>query len=561
MEDYHNIIKEISQLIHRNIRDLTLKNLVYKTIGLTYNNYYSEIYNNLENYYLTDKIDGFRAILYNKNKKCYIISNDFTILQSNEDKTIILDCEILLDDFKKFTNIDEIKDKIYLFDILYYDNENLVYKNFSIRLKYLQNIKNFGYLKDIVLITKKKYCDSIKDFLNPSKYKIDGLIYTKNDNQENYFNLTSYKWKSENTIDFLMKYIDKNVYHLYCGINERMAKQFNLSNNNSKYFPIKFSPSNFTEAYIYKHSENDNSLDNVIGEFLYRNNKWELIKIRSDRIRELKSGTYFGNNYKIAELTWINYFSPLNEEDLCKDDKSYFQISDSKFLNVRRFNSFVKHKIYKMIGHHNTIFDLAAGKGQDLNKDIEYYKEIHCCDIDNFAISQLIERKYNIKNFNNKLFVYNLDLRKDYKKNIIKMKDNIKEFKLNSGDTIIMNFALHYFIDVIDNLIEYINCLSHRGSNIVFTCFNGENLKDMKTDKYYIEKIKDKVKIRLPCQNGISEEFIVDFDMIIKKMNGYELILNKSFKDYLRDYNKIDELNEDDKEFVSMYSVLIFRKK
>jgi hypothetical protein len=74
---------------------------------------------------------------------------------------------------------------------------------------------------------------------------------------------------------------------------------------------------------------------------------WKLTRIRTDRDNDVNSQKYFGNDFRIAELTWNIFLDPLTLDELKKGcNKSYFmetkgtiyfaQVSALSFIKERR---------------------------------------------------------------------------------------------------------------------------------------------------------------------------------------------------------------------------------
>ena len=167
-----------------------------------------------------------------------------------------------------------------------------------------------------------------------------------------------YKPPEELTIDFLIKKCpvesyqpnkpeNKLLYFLFCGIGKRVFYKLRMNlikhyndifpnidtRNLPQYFPIQFEPRSNKNAYMFW-SEREN-LDNQVGEFLYdlKTKEWKLKKLRDDRKIEVMRGNYFGNNYKIAEIIWMNLHDPLVIEDI-EDHDTYFQEKPLVILKI-----------------------------------------------------------------------------------------------------------------------------------------------------------------------------------------------------------------------------------
>lgn len=625
------------------------KRLSNNVLELNKNLYYTNVLPNITNYYLTDKIDGQRCMLYcsfvNDGINIKLLSNNlYNIIDTNIvlneellEPDIILDCEFIYNKDIVDNNL-ELKDlDIFVFDIILYNKKNISKLPFEQRIKLVDDVNEFlskynlGKFKTFIKLTEN-YKQEIIDFYKSTKkekYETDGLIFTPNSSvinenkkyiNQDYINMLAYKWKPEDkiTIDFyIAKSLSKNKkeYILCSGINtnDYNKLQIELIDNyykiipkkyhSSNYFPIPFTPSMNPLVYIYHHINNDD-LTGKIGEFLYnkKENKWVLERIRTDRDIEVERGEYFGNAFKYAELNWLNIKNPLTIEDLIVDKKTgYFSAkSDEKYTAQRYFNSFVKTKIIESVVDNNLIdksskdwvIDLASGKGQDLARLVDMgFKNGLFVDNDVNALFSLIDRKHNLKlkteNSMN-IYVKEVDLTTPYTK-IIK---DFSDIPLNSADIILCNFAIHYLADNeknIKNIILLVYKLLKENGRFIFTCFNGEkvfnllkdveqwNIRENNILKYSIKKEYkskvftnngQKIGVLLPfSDNEYYDEYLVNLNYLfnISEKQGLQLELSNSFStmlDRFKDENRktYNLLNDNDKEFVSLYQYNILKK-
>jgi hypothetical protein len=406
---------------------------------------------------------------------------------------------------------------------------------------------------------------------------------------------------------------NETMYVLFSGISKRDYDKFNMSlipsyqnifknekNNDNLWknplIPIQFSTSDNPHNYIYIH-KNEENIDNKIGEFGWNqlDNCWTLRKIRVDRDVELARGEYYGNYFKVAESIWFSIQNPLTFDKLFVDNTGYFAEDNNEFYKSQRnYNSFVKTKILEAVlpaiqSDNLFVIDLAAGKGQDMAR-LSNLKVKHTLFVDNDknALSELMKRKHNLKsNYNMKISVANIDLSLDYKNNVKHMNKSIEGKIEESADLVIMNFAIHYFTGSLENIINLVNlakCILKKGGRFVFTCFDGDKVYDLCKEsgwnavendilKYSIKQIQvsqteglvlgQKVKLILPFSKGeYYEEFLVNLKTINKifQDNGFSLEAQNSFQYFNNKYDKINNLSEDDKRFVNLYSYSVFRK-
>lgn len=662
--DYQNYIYLIATFIITNkyyLEDFKyksgLKRLLNNVIEMNSELYYKKIYPEIENYYVTDKIDGQRCIVFiveNNNKfniklitnKLYQLNDYNEDLNISESKITILDSEMILnEELKNNTNIHSKDVSLFLFDIISYENNKLALNPFEERFPFInKGYEKIKFLSNIECKTYIKLTNNYKKELElfykkERKYDIDGLIFTPNSKVKdlnskypintNYNNMVGYKWKpiEEITIDFYIKKLPKNLYNTYPYNNYNLTSEeyiyilfsgitkydFDKLNLNymmnykkiipeiyfkTKLFPIQFSTSDEPNNYIY--ISKINNLDNNIGEFNYINNKWNLKKIRIDRIVELNRGEYFGNYYKISELIWNNIKNPLTFEMLMECNKCYF-LNDNNTLYkaIRGFNSFVKSYILETITNPNLsdknnlnwIIDLACGKGQDLNRINKLgFKNGLFIDNDNNALLELINRKHQIQTNHMSIYTQNINLTTNYKDIITNLdKFNIEK---NSVDIIICNFAIHYIIKFEDNLNNLINLLNYYlkpNGRFIFTCFNGQkifnllensnewNLYEKDFLKYSIKKKYNsksfintglEIDVLLPFSNtNYYTENLININYLTNTFNdnGYSTEISQSFNILLdifkENNNKVyNELTKEDIEYLGLYEFIIVKK-
>lgn len=543
---YLDCIYQIAQIIKPNSLEkfksgyFGLKQLGSNPFELTKDSY-ANILSNIDNYILTEKIDGLRSmlIIYPQKGECHIITKQYKYMNihintklfsnSNNEALIILDAE----EYEYNGNT-----VYYVFDCIWY-NKNISDLPFSScdpmnedRMEYIKkSIKLYDFLKlkHFIYLTKDEYSEQIKTFHNFTKtlnYETDGFILISKD--ADYNNTTNAKWKpvKKMTIDFVAKkcpssllginpYINKEnqtLYLLFSGIRNNEYKKlgvkkiknydnlFKKVNYKDHYFPIQFSPSSDPYAYLFWTERND--LDGNIIELTYLENEWKLFKIRNDRNVDMNRKTYYGNYFKVAEYIWMNYKNPLTLENLCSksiENKEYFKEHDNKqYTHLRKFNNFVKTQLIQLYTQNKTykdgidwVIDLASGKGQDLFKYIECnIKNILMIDIDQMALMEVINRKYtyiNNKNINelSKIYIKQLDLSDSYKKNLLEIQESKFGLPNDGVQLVVCNLALHYLIPnkkKIQNFIGLLNKLLEPGGIFIFTAFNGQKIFNLLKD-------------------------------------------------------------------------------
>lgn len=545
-----------------------------------------EIKSQLDNFYITDKADGIRVLVYNVAGHSRIISSEIQTYDGPDHEITICDAEL-------------VGKSIYIFDVYYYKGERLLDKKLEERLEYFsQAAKEFPnikcYSKTMFKATNK---NALQKYMKSLPYTNDGYILTSN---TSYADVKVYKLKhtKDITIDFLVKECPKSMmgiepynkvagktlYLLFSGINNATFKKYGMKkiqkynmifgNDFAEYSPIQFSPSSDPFAYLFYSKD---KLDNKICELYYGGDSWELRKIREDRNIELERGTYFGNDFSVAENIWQSYSNPVHLEDLYNTLPSdYFQEhANPLYKDMRSFNSYVKSQILEK---HKTAYaiDLASGKGQDLNRYASNnFEHVLFVDIDKSALQELVNRKQNIKS-GMRVSIVETNLNDNFKNTVQK----IRQHMIKPVNLVVLNFAMHYLVGSmkeIENLVTLIDVLVAPNGKFIFTTFDGKtihglgdyNIYEGEVLKYSIKKkfqsssleIGQKIDVILPFTNGeYYEENLVNINFLIDqfKLVGFNKLSCDSFAKYISTYGT--ELSKIDQDFVSLYSVVVLQK-
>jgi hypothetical protein len=288
---------------------------------------------------------------------------------------------------------------------------------------------------------------------------------------------------------------------------------------------------------------------------------------------------------------------------LTSDNTSYFINDENNFYKAQRsFNSFVKTFVLESIisetlndkNQTDFVIDLASGKGQDLARlsNLDFKSGLFI-DNDKNALSELLNRKHNLRTRNNKqmqIFIKNIDLKTNYLEIIKKINElNIKK---ESVDIIICNFAIHYIIindDYLTNFIKLLDYYLKPNGRFIFTCFDGQRVFNIlkETDmwnsyennhlKYSIKKLfksdkmtnnGQKIDVLLPFSNNeYYTEYLVNLDYVsnIFNQSNFTTEISLSFSTLLDEfktrYNKVyNNLSKSDKEFINLYQYVIIKK-
>jgi SAM-dependent methyltransferase len=540
------------------------------------------------------------------------------------------------------------------FDIIAIASQRVVGLPFYKRFEKFQDAQtllekyDLGSIKEFVKLDDT-YTSQIKAFYEKKRsYHIDGIIFTPAGQfykdaikartnrfdrifNTEYSNTISFKWKplDQLTIDFyfMKPPKQKDTYILCCGIDRKTFEQLKLSffdgyeppktPNSHKYFPIQFETYDGEFDYHWKPSAEDNALlqtydhsafDTLVGEFKFADAKGrlthpKLIRLRTDRAQDIAKGEYYGNALRYAELIWHSIQYPLTIKDMCEATNSgYFAADDTSdwYKPSRSFNSFAKTHLletYLPAGRNSRIMDIAAGRGQDLARAIDLgYSEIVALDKDTDALSELLDRKYNLrvktKNASANVHIKQIDLERSAEENAALLK-----LPKESADSAMINFAIHYIchsatVNQKEPLIEFAKLCSmylKKGGKLMITAFNGADvfdklkatsewsIRDGDRVKYSIKRafssdgltnLNQAIDVLLPFSAGnYYREYLVNYEYVqsVFESNGFKLIKTDSFSSLLRLYKKnnskgYQDMSTGDKEYVSLYGYMIFEK-
>lgn len=636
--NYQALIYQVAKYIkpkqaERFKRDSGMKQLSNQVIELDVNIYMKELHETITDYYITDKLDGTRAVCFLTPEGCHALTSTDIQLPVKTSSVYILDTELY-------------EGKYYIFDVMVYNDEVIFDKPFSERLTYFDKvIEDF---KSSKLFTTKpfikltdKYQSQIAVFKIVKKpYKVDGIVLTPESGEYDTMRVYKYKPTEHLTVDFLIKKCpDKllgikpymptkenpNLYLLFCGISKNAYIRLGMRliridelfpgldyKNLPNYFPVQFQPSDKTFAYIFWSDKPD--LDGEVGEFSCVGDKdvpchWHLHRVREDRKVEVLRGNYFGNNYKVAELVWMSYKTPLVIENIPPANSkavvksagpaaSYFQEHDNQLQKAsRNFNSFVKATILNQFRTTEWVLDIASGKGQDLFRYGSVgTKNLICLEIDQLALMELIARKHDFSAVKERgamnIQIHQLDINNDYKENI----EILSEINIpNHGvDLIVCNFAFHYFLankKNLSNVIKFINHYLKPGGRFIFTAFDGKEIIQLlnensgnwtikvgdetqysikkQYDVSFLDTIGQKIEVLLPfSKNAYYQEYLVNIDYIAGEFAsaGMTLEIDQGFGSYLDDYKRVNRKNYEtmtpaDIRYVSNYHYYCFYKR
>src|SRR3989344_627878 len=617
----------------KNFNNISIRNISNRAISMN-KNIYQGIYPPI-NFYLTDKADGKRCIVSILGDRCRIITDKLEL--ENKIKITVDTNEVTIADCEFIKSKDTVN--LYVFDVMIFINKDITNESFSNRVTYIPkavDIINRYMPKDYIahkksftqLLVKDELGNKFSEVYNAKyPYVIDGLILTSP--SDNYINTKSYKWKpiEHVTIDFLAKkipscllgkkpYISKSEYILYAlfnGIHYNMFNElgmilmpnyndiFNNSKQRANYFPIQFSPSLDPYAYLYYHSDKLPDIDGKIVELhkMSADGEWLFTRIREDRMEEKN---YYGNDFKIAEITYQNYFTKFDIEELSNPSFGYFGTPNADiYYSANKYKRFVISNVFSENLKGTWVVDLASGRGGDIHRYQELHiKNVLAIDADAEAIGELIRRKFEYsKIMKNRSKIHPMTIHamiQDLKVTAENVIESMNRFNLPIGniDNVVCNFALHYFCDTLQNLrniIRLVSKLLKVDGIFIFSVLDGEmifnklldiNINDSwkiiedDVEKYVFKKkfigksltnVGQKIEVKLPFSDKYYEESLVNIDNVIKVCgtHGLSLELNNSFNDYLENFSSTkktlyNKLTNGDKEIIALTKYITVRK-
>lgn len=655
----------------------SLKSLGPSVVDLGRNYFYRDLRFEMPKFSITYKADGVRSmIIASKSGRIRLIGADFVELQSAkptfsrsvesakaanlaipEDPVIwVLEGELLGDVFL-------------IFDCLVHGGKSICKEPLNNRLDIAKNYipdvpksKSIGIkqvlMKKFIYLTEDWPKEVEQFYRKKPDFPIDGWVFTEIN--ADYNSTKIYKWKppSHLSVDFYVlpagrkdDFLKEGTRIWLCtGITREMfsAQRLKLPLEWSReysalpeYFPVPFSSSFHAAAYDYTLTKEDVKilLQDLPKDARLRKNVIEMgflpgdeivpfrmrvMRVRTDRAKELATGGYFGNDYRIAELNLQSVMNPLQISDFRPIEDSeqpsrspheptseqqgnnaagYFRtVNNTRWRAIRSWNNQIKDYVFRtyMRSKNQSVLDLAAGRAQDLTR---YYKlgvnHLIMTDIDSNAISEIITRKYWLlkesrkgDNYKTNLRVATVDL------NSAGAINELGKLGVNKNNTMVVcNMAIHYMSESDNqckNFVSLVDFSSVRGGMFVFSCFDGQRVWDLLRQNngvwsdsydesgrpngmYHIELVNDtntampakmpdwgtRIRLRLPFTGeALYEEPLV-------KITSLNNILSKRFIKTVEipfcdndlSIKPKTPLKEADKIFSGLYSYFIYTKK
>jgi hypothetical protein len=624
------VLRATSELIGGPRDPRGLKEITNQVVGFTKATYV-ELYP-LDSYYVVEKTDGVRGLLVT-GQRPYVITSERVIELKPTGAaagSVVVDVELV--------EIDGVVN-YFAFDVLVYDRVTTS-DPFEKRLGALEAAA--GAVANAVAAPThaKKYHKFSREavkavYTAKYPYEIDGLILVKPG--DNYANTLSYKWKpaEHNTIDFLVikspitglkPYLareGKTLYILMVGINARMQANLGIRSipqitasleargiGQSEYRPIHFCPSFNPYAHIYYGPE---GLDGKIVELLLEGVEpcdnmgcvyvpmWKFVRERTDRSAEKQ---YWGNDFRVAEINYLNYVDPFTIDDLTSPPTGYFtKTSPAEYTSAHKYKRFVTSMLMKKyFSGAKWIIDEAAGRGGDLHR----YAELGVAaglfiEIDQTALAELVRRKFEAMKSRGKgkypsahpMVIHTMcaDLKTEYEQLIIRAVSY--GIGLGEADGIMCNFAFHYLCGSfapIKNILSFNSAMLRVGGMFVFTVLDGARVfaalsgREMvewhegDRRKYAIEKryrgtklenAGQTIAVLLPFADSFVEEPLCNVEYVVEvaKKTGFELVeshpmghMLDEFSHILKKDPRMAALTPVDLEYIALHQYVVLRK-
>lgn len=487
------------------------------------------------------------------------------------------------------------------------------------------------------------------------EYEIDGLVLYEP--SSSYTRTRVYKWKpfEENTNDFLVRrppdsvlgrhpFVDRpghRLYFLFVGISQEAFERFGLAHcpgyremfprgRTGGYFPVQFQPSDQPYAYLYQHplpgsaggaAPLPEEIENHICEFRLRSPEgadggdgegpapdWELVRVRLDRDEDLERGRLFGNDFRSAELNWLNYRDPFTLEMLYGGaGGDYFAAEKSGIYRApTAFISYAKSCLMEAnLGGLDYVVDLGAGKGQDLGRYRRVQiKAVVMVDSSRNALSELVRRKHEPAGGRRggpgggrtRFHVLRADFSAPHRE-VAETVRKIPDFPREGASAVVSNLAAHYAFssrEGVSNFAGLVQDLVRPGGQVQLLLLDGARIlalfrenkialgetwdvREGGAPKYSIRRLfgenrlapgGQKVGMLLPFSRGeYYEEYLSNIDEITRafKARGFALVerrdlwesYGEGFSSQKRHHGS---LTEGDKKWLSLFVAVRYER-
>lgn len=304
-------------------------------------NFRKKVLDNGNEYALTDKADGSRRLVFITRFGIYLLMPDRILhvyKYRNEMGTVRC--------YNTILDAEWIEDRLLVFDILIDCGHDVRHLSFRDRFQKLKSMSldhthTNIYIKRFLFPEDGSFCERVVDvmnYANTQSYGNDGIIF--NNIYESYTESTIYKWKPPEmlTIDFSVR-TNGNGFDLY--VKKDNCLELVKFNGNTEY------PH---DGYYVPHTNDMIIEDGQLVEFVFRNNRFQPIRIRNDRD--------VPNTHWVCTSIWRDIQDPIGIDTIMGKD----------LISMRRFHNKIKKSMLCNIGSNKLIIDIGSGRGGDILK-------------------------------------------------------------------------------------------------------------------------------------------------------------------------------------------------
>jgi len=641
-----------SSLAEQFQRGLGMKRLLPQATAMTRATY-RDIYPPT-GYFLTDKADGKRALgaVYEGRG---VIAGDVLLpfAPATATRSATLNADTIVDGELVFAA--DGAPTLYAFDVIVVAGVDVTRDDFAARLAALPRavaiLREAGVPAEAKLYTHlagrtpaelRREIEAVHGATRP--YSIDGLIFVKPGDP--YADTSNEKWKpaEHNTIDFLVRrappsllgkapYIDASgckLHMLFVGISSDRLESLGMRRcpgyadlfgaNSGPYNPIQFAPSDAPFAYLYQHPD-DSPLGELDGQIVEgralnigaTSTTWEMVRIRDDRRGEQAGRRYFGNDFYVAEMIWLNYVDPFPIDQLWTGPADGYFLGEK--LDIYRPQtaaiSFVKSQRIRTLAHVGLVVDLGAGNGQDIGRYIDAgVRALVAVDRDRAALAELVRRKYSFADRGRRgnrerehsarsattIYTVAADIGAPAADTVALVANLLSRAEV-AADAVVCNLAVHYWVGSLESLRNFVvlaRTLVKVGGTVVISAMFGEKIVSLlreakigKGDKWNVyqgdvlkyslhrlyasetlQAVGQKIGVLLPFSSGTYyEEYLVNTRTLKAEFEArdFELVVEASMDTAIADFEARNtdlgsKLTADDRRYIGLYGELVFRR-
>ncbi len=617
-----HLMRDIAKIIGQ--RGSTIKQLGNQVTAVTRATW-GEIYPP-NGWFASVKYDGKRAFYYARGDTASVITAEGVIEWSRGDDSApcLADGEWMADE-----------GVMYLFDCMMYDDKPIVDAPYPVRR---------AKISDCVAADKSAKClakqfvelgDDWRDQLTAmwqaacdgSQTQPEGLIFTSREGS--YSDCRSLKWKpvEHNSIDFLalkcstallgtapyLPRADHTLYILFCGISESARKTYGITmlpryetmvHEDGSYFPIQFAPSVQPLAHMWYVPDDGVTPHGKIAphgkivelRWAADSANWQFMRFRTDR--ESERG-YFGNDFRVAEITFLNYIDVVKFDDLLSPPSTYF--ANDASTAYKPANAFKRIVIGGALRTYFTdeesILDAMSGRGADMFRyGTIGVRRLLMMELDAAAVAEAVRRKLEPRQKGHR--------GDTHQKLGIQIAAAVADMRLPAADLvqmatergfaqgscgIVCNFAIHYMCDSLESIVNFMKFVSQMcrpGAHFMFTTFSGSRIVEALKGrpqgdvvewpesgvvKYAIGKLYagdtlsqwgQMISVKLPFVAEMREEPLANIDAIcaIADRVGFTKVIEKSFGEF--DSSTLTmKLSDVDKEYIALHTIVVLRRR